>query len=104
MCVDNSNHVPNCKANYSVSSGGMEVAGVHALFARSVPKYNIRYLNYLGDGDSAAFKSMIDSDLYNGVEINKLECVGHILKRMGSRLRTIKKKMLRQCISRWEEI
>lgn len=91
LCVDKSNHAPNCKANYSGSSGGMEVAGVQALFAQSVPKYNIRYLNYLGDGDSAAFKSVIDSDPYNGVEINKLECIGHIQKRMGSRLRTIKK-------------
>lgn len=62
LCVDKKNHASNCKANYCGSSGGMEVAGVQALFARSIPKYDISYLNYLGKSDSAAFKSVFDSD------------------------------------------
>lgn len=69
----------------------MEVTGVQNLFSRSVEKHNI-YIHYLGDGDSAAFKSIVDSNPYNDVPVNKLECVGHIQKRMGSRLRTLKKQ------------
>lgn len=47
---------------------------------------------YLGDGDSKAFKSVVDSKPYDNCDINKLECVGHIQKRVGGRLRRLLKE------------
>ena len=38
----------------------------------------------LSDGDSAAFSAV--KNIYNGVEVKKLECVNHVDKRMGTAL------------------
>lgn len=87
-------HEEECMANYYGSSGGMEVAGVRSIYQRSVKWYNVRYINYLGDGDSKAFKEIEELRPYgNNVNISKLECVGHVQKRMGSRLRRLKASM-----------
>ena len=34
----------------------------------------------------------MEADPYNGVKINKLECIGHVQKRVGSNLRNFKKE------------
>lgn len=47
-------HQDNCTANYLGSSGGMEVTGVVNIFQRSLGLHNIRYKNFLGDGDAAS--------------------------------------------------
>ena len=80
-----------CNANHEKSSGAMEAAGAVAIFNRSVMKYNLIYNEYLGDGDTTSFKEVLDSHPYDefGVEPQKLECVGHIQKRLGTRLRTL---------------
>lgn len=39
----------------------MEVQGVKMIFVRSQQKYGVRYTKYLGDGDSSAFKSLLES-------------------------------------------
>lgn len=77
-------HEENFIANYIETSGDMEVESVSKIFERSLHTYNVRYKHYLGDGDSREFKAII-----NGSEfaIKKLECIGHVQKRMGTRLR-----------------
>lgn len=86
-------HENSCVANYDGSSGGMEVKGVIDMFKSSESQYNIRYRYYLGDGDSSAFPSVQKETPYGpGFEIEKLECVGHVQKRMGTRLRSYKSK------------
>lgn len=90
-CPNKQVHLDSCLANYSGTSGGMEVYGAVQLFQRSLPRYNIRYLEYLGDGDTNAYKSVCDAQPYGpNVEISKIECVGHVQKRMGSRLMTLR--------------
>ncbi|KAJ4432440.1 hypothetical protein ANN_21059 [Periplaneta americana] len=75
-------------------SGGMEAAGMKLIFHRSQEKYGVRYVQYLGDGDSSAFKGVFESEPYgSGCPIEKLECVGHVQKRMGSRLLKLTKDM-----------
>lgn len=87
-------HTANCVANYAGASGGMEVEGVVDMFRCSVPQYDIRYKYYLGDGDSAAFPTVANSNPYGpNFSIEKLECVGHVQKRMGARLDKFKTKM-----------
>lgn len=77
LCPEKSQniHPDNCTANYSGTNGGMEVAGALQLFHRSQELYNVRYMKYLGDGDSAAFQSVANSLPYGDDRIQKLECV-----------------------------
>ncbi|GFY03563.1 uncharacterized protein TNCV_3212001 [Trichonephila clavipes] len=49
------------------------------------------YTQYLGDGDSKGFLTIKEAKVYGGTEVEKLECVGHVQKRMGTRLRNILK-------------
>ncbi|ELU04515.1 hypothetical protein CAPTEDRAFT_218535 [Capitella teleta] len=54
-----------------------------AIFGRSRVERKLDYVNYLGDGDSKAFAAVRDAAPY---PVNKLECCGHVQKRMGKRL------------------
>ncbi|GFW03817.1 uncharacterized protein TNCV_2539281 [Trichonephila clavipes] len=71
----------------------MEVEGALRIFNRSEVLHNLRYTQYLGDGDSKAYKAVLESKPYKDVNIEKLECVGHVEKRMGTRLRALKLKL-----------
>jgi len=82
-----------CTKNYEGSSGGMEAAGALEIFRNSVLR-EVRYVKYLGDGDSKGFQKVVESNPYgDSVKVEKLECIGHIQKRMGRRLRNLKKSM-----------
>lgn len=78
-----------CKFNYVGSAGGMEIEGAKRVFERSITKHKLRYTKLLGDGDSKSFLSI--KDTYPNVTVQKLECVGHYQKRVGTRLRKLKK-------------
>ncbi|GFX83401.1 uncharacterized protein TNCV_1426971 [Trichonephila clavipes] len=65
----------------------MEVDGMKEIFQRSVPQRNAKYIKYIGDGDTKAFPELQRTAPYS---IEKVECVGHIQKRMGARLRKLK--------------
>lgn len=93
-------HNPNCAANYSGSSGGMEVAGVVNIFNRSETLHNVRYKNFLGDGDTASYSTVSQLKPYGpDFSIQKLECVGHVQKRMSTRLIKLKAKKGKQLLS-----
>ena len=81
-CVEwKSSHA--CPANHSGSSSSMESAGAMNILKRSKDKYNLQYANYLGDGDSSSFATVQEAKPYGpDVVINKLECIGHIQKRI----------------------
>ena len=81
-----------CYINYQGSTGSMETAGILKCFKQSEQLYKVRYTNYIGDGDSKSYAEVVKADPYNGVRINKLECVGHVQKRVGSNLRNFKKE------------
>ena len=76
-----------CKVSHTSSSGSMESSGAVKMFNRSEEKNDLQYTLYIGDGDTASFKKVKDSDPYPGKEIKKGECVGHLQKRVGTRLR-----------------
>ena len=68
----------------------MEIEGVKRLFRRSEEDHGLRYTTYVGDGDSRSFTIITKLQPYGPeVEIKKEECVGHIQKRMGTRLRSL---------------
>ena len=68
-----------------------KLLGAKRIFERSIEKHNLRYTKCLGDGDSKSFTSV--KSTYPGIEVQKLECVGHIQKRVGTRLRNLKKNV-----------
>lgn len=47
-------------------------------------------MEFLRDGDSKAHKLVVQEVVYGDVSIEKLECVGHVQKRLGSCLRSLK--------------
>lgn len=93
---NNNIHLDNCKANFQGSSGAMEVTGVLEMFRRSVQLYDVYYTDYLGDGDSSAYKSVSEAMPYGpDLLITKQECVGHVMKRMGTRLRKLREQKVK---------
>ena len=79
-----------CKFNYNGTAGGMETEGAKRVFARSIDKNKVSYVEYLGDGDSKSYVNV--KNVYRGIEIKKLECAGHYQKREETRLSNLKKK------------
>ena len=78
-------HKVDCTLNCVGSAGSMEVTGAKRIFNRSLITRKMRYTKYLGDGDSKSHLSI--KNTYPSIEVRKLECVGHVQKRIGGRLR-----------------
>lgn len=45
-----------CPVNHESSSDKMEVNAITEMFHRSEKQYGVRYINYIGDGDSKTYK------------------------------------------------
>ena len=74
-----------CKANYDGSADSMEPTGIKRMYQRFISVKKLRYTEYVGDGDTSSFNSVIKDHPYGPqVAITKLECVGHVQKRLGS--------------------
>lgn len=85
-------HKETCLANHEGNSGKMEIDGAIEMFKRSKDLHGVKYLSYIGDGDCKTYKDIIESQPYGeNITVIKKECVGHVQKRMGPRLRNIKK-------------
>ena len=79
-----------CNANYTGSSGGMEVDAAESLWTRSEDRHNFRYTTLLSDGDSKTHKHLCALNVYgDDVEIVKEECINHVAKRLGTALRKL---------------
>lgn len=84
-------HEKECSNNHSGSAGKMESSGMIRIFQRSEAQNNAKYVGYMGDGDSKTFQAISESSPYGAnIPITKIECVGHVQKRMGTRLRKLK--------------
>lgn len=83
-------HMKVCTKNHSGSTSKMEVDGMLRIFSRSEENRGVRYKNNIGDGDTKTFLQISSLNPYKDL---KIECVGHIQKRMGTRLRKLKSQM-----------
>ena len=81
-----------CDVNHDGSAGKMEVDSVVEMFCRSETLHQVKYSHYIGDGDSKTFKGITDAKPYEDLTVLKKECVDHVQKRMGTRLRNLIKK------------
>ena len=82
----------DCAKTFSGSSKAMEQEAAKRMWARSVSQHQLRYTEMLSDGDSAAFRQVVELNPYPGHEITKLECINHAHKRMGTALRNLSAK------------
>lgn len=94
-------HVDECTINHAGSSGKMEISDITQMFLRSIEKYGVKYVTYIGDGDSKTYKGILDAKPYGDTVVIKKECVGHVEKRMGTRLRAVKKDKTTK-MNRWK--
>ncbi|GFU74029.1 uncharacterized protein TNCV_1641551 [Trichonephila clavipes] len=79
-----------CHSNFQGSALKMEAVGATRIFQRSIVKRGLKYAHYYGDGDSKGFISV--KDTYGKDSVTKYECIGHVQKRIGARLRKLKSK------------
>ena len=81
----------NCSINYEGSSNAMEMEGASIMWNRSLEKHNLRYSFMVSDGDSKAFNKVSENNNYGcNCKVQKIDCIGHIQKRMGKRLLNLK--------------
>jgi len=88
-------HEEECMKNHEGSSGKMEVDSIKEMFSRSEEKFGVKYIysNYIGDEDSKTFKAILELNPYGDeLTVIKSECIGHVEKRMGTRLRNVRKE------------
>ena len=70
-----------CKINHEGSAGSMEITGAVWIFKRSMATRGLKYVDMLGD--SSTYNSIVESQPYGEDSIpNKLECIGHVQKRV----------------------
>ena len=71
----------------------MEVDAVIEMFRRSLENLGVKFLYYVGDGDSKTYTGVIKAAPYGETEVTKKECIGHVQKLIGTRLRGCKKNV-----------
>lgn len=81
-----------CNTNYDGSSKKMETEAASRLWERSVEETGFRYSTVLSDGDCSSFSRLQEDDPYDGIEIQKEECLNHVAKRLRTGLHEIVKK------------
>ncbi|KYN05199.1 hypothetical protein ALC62_03906 [Cyphomyrmex costatus] len=84
-------HEQHCSINHTGSAGKMEVDCMKEMFCRS-ESHGVKYATYTGDGDTKIFQALLNCNLYSDLTVHKKECIGHVQKRMGTRLRAAKKQ------------
>lgn len=85
-------HAGKCQANFDGLSGRMEAECAVRLWERS-QDLGYRYTTFLSDGDSSAYTAVTKLNDGAGpytVKVVKEECINHVKKRMGTRLRKLK--------------
>ncbi|XP_067213596.1 uncharacterized protein [Linepithema humile] len=84
-------HEQHCSINHNGSAGKMEVDCMKEMFCRS-ESHGVKYATYIGDGDTKTFQALLNCNPYSDLTVHKKECIGHVQKRMGTRLRAAKKQ------------
>ena len=70
----------DCYKNWTGSSSSMESDIIVQGFQEAESKYGLRYINFVGDGDSSVYPSLIAGVPQWGHAIRKIECANHAIK------------------------
>ncbi|XP_066932065.1 uncharacterized protein [Clytia hemisphaerica] len=79
-----------CGLNFKGSSPAMEKEGAINIYNNSTKKHGLYYTSFFGDGDSKSFTA-VQNTYGPRKPVKKHECIGHYQKRVGTRLRKLKK-------------
>ena len=81
----------NCKINHEGNANSMETASAVRTYECLVSTRGLKYRDVLGDRDSSTYNNIVARQPYGEECVpNKMECIGHVRKRVGSRLRRLK--------------
>ena len=95
----------NCPINHHGSAGAMELVGIVNIFERSVADLQLCFTTFVDDGDSKAYPAILNANPYGPDKpVEKGECVGHVQKRVGGRLRKLKKEKGGEVLSDGKEL
>ncbi|GFV36241.1 uncharacterized protein TNCV_2232881 [Trichonephila clavipes] len=84
----------------NAANGAMDIQGASKIFQWSLSLHNARYITPLEDGDCKVFHAVKKKNIYeNEYPIEKLECIGHVMNRIRTRLRRLKAQLKRQILS-----
>lgn len=83
-------HKPKCQCNYVGSSPRMEVVAAERIWSRS-EIFGFRYTTLVSDGDAKTLTHLNTHKIYGDIEIQKVECLNHVSKRLGTGLRKLVK-------------
>lgn len=89
-------HKDKCHKNFEGTSAAMEQAAAVHLWQRST-LLGFRYVTFIGDGDSSAYRlvcALNDNAEPYDQPVVKEECINHVGKRIGARLRKLKRTLL----------
>jgi hypothetical protein len=90
VCHTNPTSQHECKKKHEGRGGGMEGAGVLNIFNLSLHTRGVGDTKYLGDGDCKAYQRVVAGKPYGpNIAVTKLECIGHMQKRIGTRLKRL---------------
>lgn len=80
-----------CNRNYVGPSTGMESKIITDGFRECLLRYNIRFSHLIGDGDSSVIFELNKAQMYQSpiLQIEKIECVNHLLRNLRSALRAV---------------
>ena len=93
-------HQAVCPVNTECSAPAMESEAALILWRRSVELRTLQYQTFISDGDSKSYSKVRDAMPYGeDAKVVKEECIGHVQKHVGSRLRTLKKNMRGQVLA-----
>ena len=87
-------HQGKCQINHTGSSEEMEAAAAVEIFGRSIETRKLKYVTFVGDGDSSCFgrvREAMKKKFGERYVVEKEECVGHVQKRISTALKKYKK-------------
>jgi len=79
-----------CDITHEGSANSMEMQCTVDIYSRSIEQNKLRYVTMISDGDCKNHASVVELKPYGVTDIAKEDCVGHVQKRMGRRLRDLK--------------
>lgn len=79
----------------------MEVEAAKRLWLRS-ESFGFQYTTMVSDDDAKTLSHLNELDIYEGKKIDKVECLNHVAKRLGTGLRNLS-RTTSELTPRWEE-
>ena len=80
VCIKDPTKEHNCFKNWSGTSSSMESDLILEGFLAAEKQHGVRYINFVGDGDSSVYPTLVSNVPGWGYSIKKQECANHALK------------------------